>query len=170
LPKLTPKQERFVDEYLTDLNASQAAIRAGYSKKTAGRQAMELLNKTHIAAEISERKKQIADDTGITRNRIIQEMARLAFFNIKGLVDSAGNPKPVHELTDDVAAAINGIDITVIGSPESQVGQVRKYKVPDKNKALENLARILGYMDREGGQSNTVPRLTYRRITTNATS
>lgn len=155
MPKLTPKQERFVDEYLTDLNASQAAIRAGYSKKTAGRQAIELLNKTHIAAEISARKKQIADDTGITRNRIIHEMARLAFFNIKGLVDSDGNPKSIHELTDDVAAAINGIDITVIGSPESQVGKVRKYKVPDKNKALENLAKILGYMDRDTGSKDS---------------
>lgn len=155
MPKLTPKQERFVDEYLTDLNATQAAIRAGYSKKTAGRQAMELLNKTHIAAEISARKKQIADDTGITRNRIIQEMARLAFFNIKGLVNSEGNPKPIHELSDDVAAAINGVEITVIGGNEGQDAHVKKYRIPDKNKSLENLAKILGYMDRDTGSKDS---------------
>lgn len=155
MPKLTPKQERFVDEYLTDLNATQAAVRAGYSKKTAGRQAMELLNKTHIAAEISVRKKRIADDTGITRNRIIQEMARLAFFSIKGLVNSEGNPKPIHELSDDVAAAINGVEITVTGGNEDQDAHVKKYRIPDKNKALENLAKILGYMDRDNGNKDS---------------
>ena len=170
MQKLTPKQERFVDEYLTDLNATQAAIRAGYSKKTAGRQAIELLNKTHIAEEISSRKKKIADDTGITRDRIIKEMARLAFFNIKGLVDDDGKPKQVHELSDDVAAAINGIEITIIGNQEDQESHVKKYRIPDKNKALENLAKILGYMDRDSGQSNTSPILTYRRITINAST
>lgn len=155
MPKLTPKQERFVDEYLTDLNATQAAIRAGYSQKTASRQAIELLQKTHVAAVVSERQKQISSETGITRNRIIQEMARLAFFNIKGLVDSEGNPKPIHELSDDVAAVINGIDIAVIGNPDNQAAYVKKYKVPDKNKALENLSRILGYMDRDNGNKDS---------------
>lgn len=159
MPKLTPKQERFVDEYLTDLNATQAAIRAGYSKKTAGRQAMELLNKTHIAAEISSRKQQIANDTGITRDRIINEMARLAFFNIKGLVDDDGRPKQVHELSDDVAAAINGIEITIIGNQEDQESHVKKCRIPNKNKALENLAKILGYMDREGGNKDSAEML-----------
>ena len=159
-----------MDEYLTDLNATQAAIRAGYSQKTASRQAIELLQKTHVAAVVSERQKQISNETGITRNRIIQEMARLAFFNIKGLVDSEGNPKPIHELSDDVAAVINGIDIAVIGNPDNQAAHVKKYKVPDKNKALENLSRILGYMDKESGNDGASPKLTYRRITVNATS
>lgn len=153
--KLTPKQERFVDEYLTDLNATQAAIRAGYSKKTAGRQAIELLNKTHIAHAVAEKKKQIANGIEVTRDRIIKEMARLAFFNIKGLVDSEGNPKQIHELSDDVAAAINGIEITVIGGQEEQDAHVKKYRIPDKNKSLENLAKILGYMDRDTGSKDS---------------
>lgn len=163
MPKLTPKQERFVDEYLTDLNATQAAVRAGYSKKTANRTGTKLLSNAVICIEIQKRRKDVIESIGITRNRIIQEMACLAFFSGKGLVSSNGAVIPLHELTDEVAAAINGVDF----NPD---GTVKKYRIPDKNKALENLARILGYMDREGGQSNTAPRLTYRRITTNAAS
>jgi len=155
LQELTSKQKRFVEEYLTDLNATQAAIRAGYSPKTAARQGIDLLHKTHIAKKITEGKKSISETIGIRRERIIQEMARIAFFNIKGLVDDEGNLLQINKLSDDVAAALNGVDIAVIGNPESAVGHVKKYKIPDKNKALENLARILGYMDRDTGSKDS---------------
>lgn len=147
--KLTPKQERFVDEYLKDLNATQAAIRAGYSQKRASELGWQLLQKPTVIGAISQRRQALADSLEITRERVVKEMARLAFFNIKSFFDDNGNPKKVSELTDDAACAINGIDIVNIGNDEVGFGQVIKYKIPDKNKALENLAKILGYMDRD---------------------
>ena len=147
--KLTPKQKRFVDEYLIDLNATQAAIRAGYSKKTAQEQSARLLSKVIVSEAVAKKRKQLEQETGITRERIVREMARLAFFNVKNMFDDCGNPLPVSMLNDDVAAAINGIDVAAIGNNDVGIGQVMKYKIPDKNKSLENLAKMLGYMDRD---------------------
>lgn len=147
--KLTPKQERFVDEYLKDLNATQAAIRAGYSPKNADNIASELLGKTHVYEAISRKRRAMEEECGITRSRVIQEMARLAFFNSKNFFDKDGNPIPINQLSDDAAAAINGLDVVSIGNNEIGLGQVLKYKIPDKNKALENLSKILGYLDRD---------------------
>lgn len=147
--KLTPKQKRFVDEYLIDLNATQAAIRAGYSKKTAQEQSARLLSKVIVSEAVAKKRKQLEHETGITRERIVREMARLAFFNVKNMFDDCGNPLPICMLNDDVAAAINGIDVAAIGNNDVGIGQVMKYKIPDKNKSLENLAKMLGYMDRD---------------------
>ncbi|MNO93117.1 Terminase small subunit [compost metagenome] len=71
---LTAKQERFVQEYLKDLNATQAALRAGYSDKTAGSVGHENLKKPEIAAEIEKRQEKIGEDNGITVEWILGEM------------------------------------------------------------------------------------------------
>ena len=147
--KLTPKQERFIDEYLKDLNGTQAAIRAGYSAKSANESAARLLAKDSISSEIAARRKRLSESCEITRERVIKEMARLAFFDVRRLFDDQGNPFHISKLDDDAAAAINGLDVSTVGNSEMGVGQVLKYKIPDKNKALENLAKILGHMDRE---------------------
>lgn len=147
--RLTPKQERFIDEYLKDLNGTQAAIRAGYSAKSANESAARLLAKDSISSEIAARRKRLSESCEITRERVIKEMARLAFFDVRRLFDDQGNPFHISKLDDAAAAAINGLDVSTVGNSEIGVGQVLKYKIPDKNKALENLARILGYMDRE---------------------
>lgn len=75
--KLTPKQERFVQEYLIDLNSTQAAIRAGYSAKTADRIGPELLGKTCVSAAIAEAKKSRAKRTEITQDMVVQEVWNL---------------------------------------------------------------------------------------------
>lgn len=147
--RLTPKQEKFIDEYLVDLNATQAAIRAGYSAKHAHTIASQLLSKTQVSDEITKRRKALADDFGITRERVVKEMARLAFLDVRNFFDDEGNPIHVSKLSDDAAAAINGLDVSTVGNSEMGIGQVLKYKIPDKNKALENLAKILGYMDKD---------------------
>lgn len=78
MAKLTPKQQRFVDEYLIDLNATQAAIRAGYSPKSAGRFAQELLLKTHIAQAIEQAKAERSERTKITQNEVLKMWHDLA--------------------------------------------------------------------------------------------
>ena len=79
--KLTDKQKRFVDEYLVDLNATAAAKRAGYSEKSASRIAIELLNKTHVSAEIQKRQAKLRGKLEITQERVLEELAAIAFAN-----------------------------------------------------------------------------------------
>lgn len=80
MKKLAPRQEMFVREYLIDLNATQAAVRAGYSKKTAMVQGCRLLRNAHVQEAIAKAKAARADRLEITADRVLQEIALLAFF------------------------------------------------------------------------------------------
>lgn len=107
MPKLTPKQERFVQEYLVDLNGTDAATRAGYSKRTAYSIANELLKKPHVQAAVQaaqaergKRVKRSADD-------VVLELERLAMFDPKDLTDVKG-PEDIKALPEDVRRAIVG--------------------------------------------------------------
>lgn len=146
--KRTPKQKRFIDEYVIDFNGTAAAIRAGYSPTSAKVIANELLTKPDIYAEVQAKIEAMTNKADITKERILLEMRRLALFDVRSLYDENGHPLPVHQLSDDAAAAINGLDVVSIGNADVGIGQVMKYKIPDKNKALESLAKILGYLDR----------------------
>ena len=146
--KLTQKQKRFIEEYLIDFNGTAAAVRAGYRENTAKTTAHENMTKHYIYAEIQSRIEAMTNKADITKERILLEMRRLALFDVRSLYDENGHPLPVHLLSDDAAAAINGLDVVSIGNSDVGIGQVMKYKIPDKNKALESLAKILGYLDR----------------------
>lgn len=87
MTKLTVKQQCFVDEYLIDLNATQAAIRAGYSAKTADQQGSRLLANVKVQQTIAEEMAKRSKRTGINQDRVILELARLAFVNITDIVD-----------------------------------------------------------------------------------
>lgn len=144
MKKLTPKQQAFVAEYLVDLNATQAAIRAGYSAKTAEQQASRLLSHVKVAEAIAERMKERASRTEITQDRVLKEYARLAFFDPRKLFDSTGRPKAIHELDDDTAAVVAGLDVVNVGNAELGEGEVLKFKLADKKGALDSVARHLG--------------------------
>ena len=143
--KLTDKQRTFVAEYLVDLNATQAAIRAGYSAKTADRIGPELLGKTWVAAAISEAIEKRNQRTGISQDRILEELGRIAFGDLRDavewgpegvmLIDSA-------QLTDDQAAAISEVGETV-----TKDGGSTRIKRHDKVKALELLMRHKGMLN-----------------------
>lgn len=83
---LNPKQQQFVREYLIDLNATKAAIRAGYSARTAAQQASRLLTDVKISAAIVEGRAQLAEKAGITAERVLQEYARIGFADIRDAV------------------------------------------------------------------------------------
>lgn len=141
---MTPKQQRFVEEYLVDLNATQAAIRAGYSAKTAGQIGDENLKKPEIKEAIQARRKELSEKVEITQERVLKEYARLAFLDPRKLFDNTGAPLPIQDLDDDTAAAIIGLDVVQVGNAEVGVGDVLKYKMADKKGALDSVARHLG--------------------------
>jgi phage terminase small subunit len=152
---LTPKQELFVQEYLIDLNATQAAIRAGYSKRTAGAIGDENLRKPEIAAALAAAQQKRAERTEITQDRVLQELARIAFFDLRKLYREDGSLKAMHELDDDAAAVLAGVDVVEmaggakIGGDEG-VSHVpmytKKTKIPDKVAALGLAMRHLGML------------------------
>lgn len=138
---LTDKQAAFVDEYLIDLNATQAAIRAGYSEKTARFIGCQNLAKSHISEAIQTRRKELQKSLHITQERILEEEARLAFIDVGFLFDENGDLLPVHKIPEDARRAIAGIEITEL---EKKGGTKHRYKVFDKGQALARISKHLG--------------------------
>lgn len=142
---LTEKQKRFVDEYLVDLNATQAAIRAGYSERNADKIGSELLGKTRVSEAIQEAIKLRQERTEITQDMVLEELARVAFANGTDFARVAERDgAQVVEIvnTDDVPtekrAAIAGIKYGKFGIEVSMA---------DKLKALELVGKHLGMFD-----------------------
>ena len=151
---LTDRQTLFVEHYVQSLNAKQSAIKAGYSEKTAEQQGYQLLQKPSVQAAISEISEKRSKAIGLTTERLLQEAMRLAFFDIRKLVDKDGNPLPISQLDDDTAAAIQGLDVATVGNMEIGVGQVLKYKIADKNAAIERLFKHKGLFKADNEQNN----------------
>jgi phage terminase small subunit len=141
---LTPKQQLFVNEYLVDLNATQAAIRAGYNNKTAYSIGQENLKKPDIQSAIQYAMSRREERTKLTQDRVLQEIERLALFNIKKLYDADGNLIPIKDLDDDTAAAIVGLEVTEIQIAEDITKTITKYKIADKKGALDSAGKHLG--------------------------
>ncbi len=139
---MTRKQDRFVKEYLIDLNATQAAIRAGYSPKTANEQGARLLANVSVQEAIAKAMAERSKRTGISQDRVIQELARIAFVNPQNVI----NPKDASvkaDATEDDLACIQSVKVkTMSGEKGSSVE--REIKLNDKMKALELLGKHLG--------------------------
>lgn len=147
--ELKAKQKKFCDEYLIDLNATQAAIRAGYAVKTAGAIGAENLKKPQIQSYLQSRRQALSQTTEITQERIIQEYAKIAFSDIRIYFDGDGKLKPLHELDDKAAAALSSVEIDEIWGMtmdgREQIGETKKIKQWDKIKALDAICRVLGF-------------------------
>ena len=151
---LTPKQKRFVEEYLVDLNATAAARRAGYSAKTADRIGPELLGKTCVSQAIQAAMQEREKRTEITQDMVLRETAKLAFFDIRKMFDKDGKPLDISMLDDDTAAALVGLDVQDISDKEGNyVGFIKKYKMADKIKALELLGKHTGAFEKKDTQT-----------------
>lgn len=145
--KLTRKQQKFVEEYLVDLNGAQAAIRAGYSAASAKEIACENLTKPHIAAAIDA---ALAKTPGVTRTRIVNELALIGFSNMLDYIQ----PQPdgtayvdLSQLTRDQAAAIGEVTVEDYVEGRGEDGRAVKrvkFKLSDKQGALEKLGKVLG--------------------------
>lgn len=146
--KLTHRRALFAAEYIVDFNAKQAAIRAGFAVRGAAVTGFILLRDQRVLDEIARNLEARVQRTHITQDRVLQELARVAFFDPRKLFHPDGSPKAINDLDDEVAAALNGLDVQEVfeGSGEGRrfVGYVKKYKVLDKNTALSNAMRHLG--------------------------
>ena len=150
--ELTEKELRFIDEWLVDPNGTQAAIRAGYSEKTAASQAYDLLRKPEIQAVVEAKRREVSAKAGLTMERIVTEAGRLALSDVRKIVDVDGNLKQIRELDDDTAAAIASVKLAVTGSGDD-VEMVKEYKFWPKNPAIDTLIKHLG-LKPAGGASD----------------
>lgn len=147
---LNGKQSRFVDEYLVDLNATQAAIRAGYSAKTAYSIGWELLRKPEIEQAIHAAMEERAKRTQITADRVLYELARIAYANMGEYIETQEDGSAyvdLSHLSADQAAAIQEIvtDTYMDGSGDDAVPVKKvKFKLHPRTRALELLGKHRG--------------------------
>lgn len=144
---LTAKQRQFVAEYLIDLNATKAAIRAGYSVNRADAMGHENLRKPEIAQAVQEAMQARSARTEVTADRVLAEYAKLAFLDPRRFYDAKGGLIPVPLLPADVAAALSSMEVTVErsqGEDGPTFADVKKIKFADKKGALDSVARHLG--------------------------
>ena len=138
--RLNDRQRNFCVEYLVDLNATRAAIRAGYSAKSAETTASWLLRNPKIQEHLSLLRSAATVSTNVTPERVIAELAKIAFADPRDLLDERGAIKPPSKWSDTAAAAVIGLD--VVSDPQGG-SSVRRIRRADKNKALELLGRYL---------------------------
>lgn len=145
---LTPRQQRFVDEYLIDLNATKAATRAGYSAKTAASQGERLLRNVEVAAAIAAAKKARAERTEVDADYVLKRMIEIDQMDVLDIMDDDMAIKPVSEWPKVWRQYLSGFDLAEMfegrGEQREMIGILKKIKWPDKVKNLELLGRHFG--------------------------
>jgi len=145
---MTPKQTAFVAEYLIDLNATQAAIRAGYSERTAGAIGAENLEKPEIAAAIAAAQEDRGERVALTADRVLLEIGRLATSDLRRAFNADGGLRSPTTWDDDTAAAISSVKVVTRRAPgggeDAEVEYVTEVKLWDKNSALDKAGKHLG--------------------------
>jgi phage terminase small subunit len=146
---LTVKQQRFVDEYLVDPNATQAALLAGYSKRSAAAIGFENLQKPAVAAAIDEARAARSERTGITADRVLNELAKIAFADQRKVMTWGPDGVTLvdSETLDDNAAAM----VAEVSETTTKDGGSLKLKTHDKVGALKLLGEHLGLFEKEKG-------------------
>ena len=143
------RQERFVAEYLLDLNGTQAYIRTvpGTPERTAQTMASRLLGKVEVQAAITAERAKTSATLGLTRERVLAEYAKLAFFDMRQAYHESGALKMPHELDEDAAAAIAAYETVEMngGDKDSPPLLVRKVKWSDRKAALDSIMKAQGW-------------------------
>src|SRR3954453_10757168 len=145
---LNDRQRRFVEQYLVDLNATQAAIRSGYSVATANQIGARLLANVKVAAAIAEAQAARNRRTEVTADRVVLELARVAFGDPRRVMSwgpGGVRLRPSAELADEKAAIV-----AEMGETTTKEGGSLRLKTVDKLSALRLLAQHLGML----GESN----------------
>jgi phage terminase small subunit len=141
---LTPKQARFVEEYIVDLNGRQAAIRAAYSPKTAEVQASRLLRNAKVQQALKTAMRAQSRRTEITADSVVAEYAKVAFANVRDFLPKEGETIDLSRLDQDRTAAVEELSIDEVVDSAGVLHRRTRLKLHDKQAALTNLARHLG--------------------------
>lgn len=156
---LSDKQQMFCQEYIIDLNAAQAAIRAGYSKRSAKEQACNLLTKHNIQEYISYLKSRVSQKLEITHEMLTREWAKMAFNSIAHLHNTWMERKSFEEIKEKNPGVLDAIQEIqtqnkVMRGLDGELQEVEfvKIKMYSKQNALENLGKHIGYYEEDNRQ------------------
>lgn len=153
MPELAnPKRERFCQEYVVDLNAKQAAIRAGYSERTAQSQGQRLLTFVEVDGRVRELKEERAERTRVTADKVVRELARLAFTDMRSFVK--WGPDGVTLLDSDDLSEDDSAAVTEVSESFTENGRTLKFKLGHKDSALRQLAQHVGVAEKGGVNVN----------------
>ncbi len=145
MAELTAKQARFVEEYLIDLNATQAAIRAGYSERTAEKIGSENLRKPEVAAAIEMARSNRSKETKIDAAWVLTRLSEEAEADVADLYDEDGALLPVRQWPKIWRQGlVSGIDVEQITVNGVSVGMVKKVKISDRVRRLELIGKHIG--------------------------
>lgn len=160
MDELRPQIKRFCEEYIKDLNGTQAAIRAGYSAKTANEQSSQLLAKVNVKNYIAELKLSLSNKNEGLAQQVIDELKKLGFANIQDYIITGNEIKDLTTIDRDKAAAVESIKKTTTefnGGGESSGKKTSiQFKLYDKISALEKLGRHLGIFELDNQQKAPV--------------
>lgn len=145
---LNPKQAKFVEEYLKDLNATQAATRAGYSPRSAEVTGCRLLGNAKVAEAVQKAMAARSKRTEITADRVLSELAKIGFADVRRIFTPGGSLLSPVDMDEEIAAAVQSVE--VVERPkrnadgEVEIEHVRKVRLNDKLGALTQIGRHLG--------------------------
>lgn len=140
---MTKKQKRFVEEYLIDLNATQAAIRAGYKPENAQQIGSENLSKLVVQSAIDKAMAERSKRTGVNQDRVVLELAKIAFANVSDFIDM-DTVTIKDTATSEDTAVISSVKVKSIPTKSGEVGMEREIRTYDKIRALELIGKHLG--------------------------
>lgn len=146
--KLNYKQNRFCQEYMVDLNSTQAAIRAGYSKSSAKSTGYKLMRQAGIKARVQQLQQQISDKLQINAEKVIQELGYVAFARLNDFVGDDMKLKNFGTLPPEKFAALESFTLTETNWPGGSK-TTASVKLQDKLQALGKLAQHLGILDKD---------------------
>jgi phage terminase small subunit len=150
--KLSPKQRRSCEEYLIDLNGTQAAIRSGYSQRTANEQAAQLLAKLSIQGYIKELQAAIQERNRITVDELVQMLTSFARLDPKDLFDDNGLTKNLNDMPESARKCITELKLMEISSVDGPIGVMKTIKLTSKLEAIEKLMKHLGGYEKDNEQ------------------
>ncbi|NHC63189.1 terminase small subunit [Paenalcaligenes suwonensis] len=144
--KLNAMQARFVEEYLVSLNATQAAINAGYSERTANQQASRLLANVKVRAILEEAMNKRSEQVKVDAEYVLSRLGEIDQMDAADILNDDGSVKAIHDWPKIWRQMISGLDVMEIaqGDEETRIAVVKKIKWPDKVKNLELIGRHVG--------------------------
>lgn len=151
---LNERQEKFCIEYVVDLNQTQAAIRAGYSAKTAYSQAERLMRNVEIKKRISERQAELEERSKVKADDVINELAKIAFSDIGKIFTYDNKILEVTQMDEEQTRAIQAVEVNELREGDMTIGTTKKVKMYDKIRALEALGKHFGIFEKDNKQKS----------------
>lgn len=169
---MTDQQKLFADKYILLNNGTKAAVAAGYSEKSARSQASQLLALEEIEEYIEKQRAKAMSKTGITIEKVLNEYARIAFFDIREIYAPDGEMYNIHQFDDDTAHAIGSIETAeqwekTEGGKYEITGTIKKVKPHDKIRALDSISKHLGIFEKDNRQKDKAATVTIFQLPDN---